>query len=240
MATIKAIAFDKTGTITTGLPAVTDVIPYGTISRNDLISLTVSIESRSEHPIAQAVVNYALTQEIKPDAVDNFEAVPGLGVRGTVGGQRVLVGTERLMESAALKIPDKMAEERARLENEGKTVLAAHAETAGWLGVIAVADELRPGAAGVITSLRDAGIERIVILTGDNERVASAIAKRVGADEVRANLLPEEKVEAVKVHSDGWRWCKRRACARQRYHRDRDGRSRNRCRPRNRRCGAHG
>jgi Cd2+/Zn2+-exporting ATPase len=199
MATIKAVAFDKTGTITTGQPAVTDVITYNTVAHNDLLGLTATVESRSEHPIGQAVVNQALAQELKPDAVDSFEAVPGQGVHGIVKGQRILVGTERLMESASLTVPADLLAERTRLENEGKTVLLAHGETAGWLGLIAVADELRAGAADVIASLREAGIERIVILTGDNERVANAIAKRVGADEVRANLLPEQKVEAVKA-----------------------------------------
>jgi Zn2+/Cd2+-exporting ATPase len=197
MATIKAIAFDKTGTITTGRPAVTDMIPYGDTSHEALLSLTAAVESRSEHPVGYAVVNRARAETLQIAEPDIFEAVPGQGVRGIVAGRRVLVGTGRLMESEGLCVPDDLAAERARLEAEGKTVLLAHGGE--WLGLIAVADELRPNAAEILKSLRTAGIEHIVILTGDNERVADSIARRVGADEVRANLLPEDKVEAVKA-----------------------------------------
>jgi Zn2+/Cd2+-exporting ATPase len=197
MATIKAIAFDKTGTITTGRPTVTDVIPYGTTSREELLSVTAAVESRSEHPVGYAVVNRARAENVDVREPEHFEAVPGQGVRGGVDDRRVLVGTERLMESAGLCIPTDLADERARLESEGKTVLLVHGGE--WLGLIAVADELRPNAAEIVKSLRAAGIEHIVVLTGDNERVASAIARRIGADEVRANLLPEDKVAAVKA-----------------------------------------
>ncbi len=197
MATIKAIAFDKTGTITTGRPAVTDVIPYRDACREELLSLTAAVESRSEHPVGSAVVSKAQAETLTIGEPESFEAIPGQGVRGNVNGRRVLVGTERLMEADGLRVPDDLAAERARLESEGKTVLLVHGGS--WLGLIAVADELRPNAAEIIQSLRKSGIEHVVILTGDNERVARAIARRVGADDVRANLLPEDKVDAVKA-----------------------------------------
>lgn len=205
MATIKAIAFDKTGTISTGRPAVTDILPYGSTAHDQLLGLTAAVEARSEHPIARAVVKRAKDHGLTIDEPRDFEAIPGQGVRGALNGSTVLVGTERLMDAANLIIPEALLAERTRLESEGKTVLlsysgslnGAKSET-GWLGAIAVADELRPNARAIVRSLRDAGIERIVILTGDNERVANAVAREVGADEVCANLLPEDKVEAIK------------------------------------------
>jgi Cd2+/Zn2+-exporting ATPase len=114
-------------------------------------------------------------------------------------GDLVLVGSERLMQSAGLAVPADLLSERVRLESAGNTVLIVYAGRQGWLGLIAVADELRPNAAEIVSSLRSAGIKRIAILTGDNERVANAIAQRVGADEVQPNLLPEDKVTAVKA-----------------------------------------
>ena len=205
MATIKAIAFDKTGTISTGRPAVTDVIPHGATTREQLLSLTAAVEARSEHPIARAVAKRAKDDGLNLDEPRDFESIPGQGVRGTLNGNTILVGTDRLMEAENLTIPADLVAERTRLESEGKTVLLAYSGTLnaaksenGWLGAIAVADELRPSARQIIQSLRDAGIEHIVILTGDNERVANAVCHEVGADDVRANLLPEDKVQAIK------------------------------------------
>jgi len=195
MATIKAIAFDKTGTITTGRPAVTEISTYNGISRDELLRVAAALESRSEHPVAKAVVERARADALHVGEPDNFEAVPGLGVRGTVNGISTIIGNERFMEQEKLTIPADLMAQRTQLESEGKTVLLVYQQ--GWLGAIAVADELRPNAAEVLKSIRAAGVEHIVILTGDNERVAKAIARRVGADEVRANLLPEDKVTAV-------------------------------------------
>jgi Cd2+/Zn2+-exporting ATPase len=198
MATIKAVAFDKTGTITTGKPAVTEVVPYQGISAEQLIEVAAGVEAKSEHPVAQAVVKYAKEHKAMIQEPETFEAVPGQGVRATTRGRTILAGTERLMQAAGLNIPADLLAERTRLESEGKTALIVHDSGDGFLGLIAVADELRPNAAQIIKDLRSAGIEKIVILTGDNERVANTIAKTVGADEVRANLLPEQKVDAVR------------------------------------------
>jgi Cd2+/Zn2+-exporting ATPase len=114
----------------------------------------------------------------------------------------MLAGTERLMESQGLRPPRDVLAERARLESEGKTVLIVYDGTEGdgaWLGLISIADQIRPNAAETIRRLRQAGIEHVVILTGDNERVAQAVARQVGADQVMANLLPEDKVAAVRA-----------------------------------------
>jgi len=197
VATIKAIAFDKTGTITTGTPAVANVIPYGDVTDERLLAVAAAVELHSEHPLASAIVARARQSGLTITEPEAFQAVPGMGVRGTVDGQAVLVGTERLMVNNHLTVPYILLDERDRLEAEGKTTLLVYAGQ--WLGVIALADQLRPGAAEVMKSLRAAGIEHIAILTGDNERVARSIAKQIGADEVYANLLPEHKVEAVKA-----------------------------------------
>jgi len=197
MATIKAIAFDKTGTITTGKPAVTDIVPFGGMTNNELLRVAAAVEGRSEHPIARAVVARAAEEKLPVAEPETFEAVPGQGVRATYDGKKVLVGTERLLHNAGLELPADVRAERDRLESEGKTVLLVH--NGAWAGAIAVADQIRPNAAEIIQMIRDAGVQKIVILTGDNERVGKAVAQKVGADEVRANLLPDNKVEAIKA-----------------------------------------
>ncbi|MFN8420386.1 MAG: HAD-IC family P-type ATPase [Anaerolineae bacterium] len=197
MATIKAIAFDKTGTITTGRSAVTDLVPFDG-AEDQLLEAAVGVEARSEHPLAQAVVRYAREHKAVIQEPAEFENVPGQGVIARSGDHTIRIGNERLLEAAGLTVPPPILTRRTELEHEGKTVLIVHHSQLGWLGLIAVADELRPNAAQVIQSLRKAGIEHVVILTGDNRRVADAIAKKVGADEVLSDLLPQDKVDAVK------------------------------------------
>ncbi len=197
MGAIKAIAFDKTGTITTGKPAVTDVVPYGAATPEQLLQLTAIAENKSEHPIAHAIVAAAHEQKLTIEEPESFDAVPGQGVRAVWQDVEILVGTDRLMENAGLTIPDDLKATRTRLETEGKTVLLAHANT--WLGAIAVADQLRPNAPAILKMIREAGVEHIAILTGDNKRVADAVGTRVGADEVFAELLPENKVDVIKA-----------------------------------------
>lgn len=198
MATVKAIAFDKTGTLTTGKLSLTDALPNG-ISRADLLSLVASAEVRSEHPIALAILAAAKAEGIPIHEPQQFEAIPGLGVRVELDSARVLVGTERLMNAEGLLLPPEIAAQRDQLETEGKSALIVHHSQRGWLGVIGVADTLRPNAADFVQALRAEGIQKVIILTGDNQRVAQAIAAQVGADEVRAELLPADKVTAVKA-----------------------------------------
>jgi Cd2+/Zn2+-exporting ATPase len=208
MASIRNFAFDKTGTITSGQPAVTDVIAcpgngHAACTPDRLLYVAASVESRSEHPLARAVVDYATAQGITPVEPDRFSAVPGQGVIGYVDGHRMVIGTERLMRNEGLALPDDLRRERDRLEGEGKTILMVYdeslqgAQTVGWLGLLASADQLRPGVAATFKALREAGAEHIVILTGDNERVAHSVAAQVGADDVLASMLPENKVKAV-------------------------------------------
>jgi Cd2+/Zn2+-exporting ATPase len=198
MATIKAVAFDKTGTLTTGKLSLTDVVPNG-IERAELLRIVASAESRSEHPIAAAILAAAKAESVPIQAPQDFEAIPGQGIRATLDSAQILVGTERLMNSEGLSVPPEILAQRDKLESEGKSALIVYHSAHGWLGVIGVADTLRPKAAEFVQALRAEGIQKIIILTGDNRRAAQAIAAQVGADEVRAELLPSDKVTAVKA-----------------------------------------
>lgn len=205
MGTIRAVTLDKTGTLTTGNLAVTDVVPLRG-ERAALLQLAAIVESRSEHPIAQAVLRQAKHEGLAVGEPEFFESLPGHGIRAKVNGHQVVIGNERMMTATALTPPPELLTARDKLESEGKTALIIYDETpeapggqpVGWLGLIGVADTLRPNAADVVRQLKATGIEKVIILTGDNERVAAAVAEQVGADEVRANLLPGDKVDSVK------------------------------------------
>jgi Cd2+/Zn2+-exporting ATPase len=195
-ATIQVVAFDKTGTLTLGTPQVTDVVPAGGHSADDLIALTATAESRSEHPLAQAVLREAKTRGLPVSGADAFEALPGMGVRARVDGEEILVGSTQLMAQHGHVLPDELATDKARLEGEGKTVLLVHNQT--WVGAMAIADKVRPDAAQTVAAIKRSGIKRVVMLTGDNARVAEAVARTVGVDEAHADLLPSDKVSVLK------------------------------------------
>lgn len=196
-AALRAIAFDKTGTLTYGRPEVTDVIALNGYKEEDLLALSAAAESRSEHPLAQAVVQAARQRALDLPPVSDFQAYPGLGVRACVNGSEVLVGSPRLMEQNGITPQPEVAAEVARLEAEGKTVLLIHNHTC--IGAIAVADRVRPEAAHVIAALKRAGVQRVIMLTGDNERVAQAIAQQTGVDEFYAALMPEDKARILRT-----------------------------------------
>jgi Cd2+/Zn2+-exporting ATPase len=198
-----AMAFDKTGTLTFGRLTVTDVLPFGNLSAEEVLHLASVVETRSEHPIARAIVARAeaagaSTAARSEPIVSQFAARPGRGVIAHVNGSEVIVGTTELFEQE--RWPDWNSQQTGRLdalETDGKTVVAVGRD--GELeGLIALADEVRPESALVLRELRDLGIHEQILLTGDHERVARAVGRRVGIDTVMASLLPEEKVEAVK------------------------------------------
>jgi Cd2+/Zn2+-exporting ATPase len=194
--TVKAVAFDKTGTLTIGRPSVTDVVPFGGSSENEVLDLAACIESRSGHPLAAAIVRKARESEAFSNRpVTGFEETAGRGVSATVDGERCRIGSPRAM--AEQGVDTGRAEEAiARLEGEGRTVVLVSRD--GQLaGLIAIADEVRTGTVEALQRLSRAGV-RTVMLTGDNERSAAAIARRVGVDEYRAQLLPTDKVEVVR------------------------------------------
>lgn len=187
---IKAVIFDKTGTITKGSPEITDVI-----GEDRLLFYAASVEAGSEHPLAQAVLAGARERGIAPGAVSDLEVVAGSGVKGKVDGVEVLVGNRRLLEDAGIDY-DRFADDLSRLENEAKTVILVAA--AGRVpGVIAVADALKPDSVQAVAALKQMGLET-VMLSGDNQRTVEAIAERVGISRVMAQVLPQDKVSEVK------------------------------------------
>ncbi len=205
-ATVKALAFDKTGTLTEGKPQVTNVVALKG-SEEDLLALAAAAEARSEHPLAQAVVQAAKARDLEVAEPSAFQAVTGKGVEARVGDVQVHIGSLRYYESLDMEAEglETAVSTVTRLQNEGKTsVVVAQIDrenTPHILGVIAFADVIRSDAPEVIKALRANGIEHIVMLTGDNQQVAERIAAEVGVDAVYADLLPEDKVTAVKeVH----------------------------------------
>jgi Zn2+/Cd2+-exporting ATPase len=195
-AAIKVVAFDKTGTLTYGRPQVTNIVPQNGWLEGDLLQLMAAAEVRSEHPLAQAMVREAEKRKLPVASADEFQAFPGLGVSACVHGETVLVGSIRFMEQHGHKVPSDMEQQVVQLESEGKTVLIVRNDT--WPGFIGVADRVRPQARAAVEDLRRAGVQHIVMLTGDNERAAQAIATQVGVDAVHAALLPEDKVKIIK------------------------------------------
>ena len=201
MAAVKAIAFDKTGTLTRGKPVVTDVIPLGCCTEAELLTLAASVESRSEHPVAQAMVNAARQQGLSFAPCEDLQAISGRGACATAADGRVyLIGNKELFDGK-LDLTDDVLAQLDALEMQGRTAMLLAEQTAEGVtlyGLIAVADAIRPEAHAALQALRAKGVERIIMLTGDNERVARAIAEQAGVDEFRAGLLPEEKVIAVR------------------------------------------
>ncbi len=201
---LSAVAFDKTGTLTVGRPVVTDLIALNGHGEGQVLARAAALERNSEHPLAQAVVREARHRGIVPAPAVDFQALPGRGARGRVNGETLMIGNRALLGDCA-PIPEATEDALLRLEQEGKTVflLGRCRDTGDELpselfGAIAVADQLRPQGREAIRALRQAGIAHIALLTGDNPSTANAIGRAVGADQVRANLLPAAKVQAVE------------------------------------------
>jgi Cd2+/Zn2+-exporting ATPase len=188
-----AIALDKTGTITRGQPQVTRIVALEG-SEEDLLRVAAAADSRSAHPLARAVTQAAQQRAVSWSEPSAVEAVTGKGLRATIDGRAVLIGNLALFGSQA--VPELLAQEVARLESDGNTTMVVQSDGV-FLGVIAVADTPRAGVREVLDRLRALGVGKIVMLTGDNERTARAVGRSVSLDEVRAGLLPEQKVEAV-------------------------------------------
>ncbi|TWH46232.1 Cd2+/Zn2+-exporting ATPase [Sporomusa sp. KB1] len=196
MGALTAIAFDKTGTLTKGEPVVTDVVPLGSLASEKLLAMAADLEARSEHPLAVAIVKAAKErgQAVKP--VDDFMALPGRGAQGTLDGQMVYIGNPRLFAELDIALTP-VAQEVERLQGQGKTAMIVGTKTA-FLGLIAVADEVRATSAAALAALKRVGIRHTIMLTGDNAATAKAMAAQVGVDDYRADLLPQDKVAAVE------------------------------------------
>jgi Zn2+/Cd2+-exporting ATPase len=192
---LKALAFDKTGTLTLGMPQVQNVEAIDHTSREELIRIASSLEGRSEHPLARAIQDYARQMKIKPVMVNEFQALTGRGIQGKIDQKNYLLGNHRLFEEQGLCGPE-VETILDTWELEGKTVIIV-GSTEKVLGLISIADSVRPGAADTIAHLRNLGIQHIAMLTGDNRGTARAIAQQIGIDDPRAELLPADKVQAV-------------------------------------------
>lgn len=192
---ITRVIFDKTGTITEGRPALTDVVLHNGLDRKGLLRLAAAAERGSEHPLASAIVEGADAEGLTGGA-ETFTSVTGLGVTAKVEGRDVLVGTAALLREAGVAVSETAAADMARLETEGKTsmLVAVGREEAG---ILAVADTVRPAAADAIARLQRMGLS-VALLTGDSPRVANAVAREVGIHEVEAGVKPGEKAAAVK------------------------------------------
>jgi Cd2+/Zn2+-exporting ATPase len=199
MGKVRAIAFDKTGTLTTGKLQVAQIIPAPGQSENRVLAIAAALESFSEHPIGEAIVQAAQQQRLQLTAVQDVRATAGQGITGDIAGKLAIAGKVTFIEEIlSQSVGDANLRQRIqRLEAEGNTVIWV-AYAGEMLGAIAVADALRPTAATTLKRLKQLGIEQIVMLTGDNQRTADRVAQQLGVDRVYAELLPEDKVRVIE------------------------------------------
>lgn len=189
------VALDKTGTITSGEPRVTDVIPAGGISEEELFTCAFTLEQKSEHPLARAIIDYGKDRKMIPGEVSEFEVLPGNGLLATYQGSSLVGGNDKFISGKA-EIPVKIRQQSEKLSQEGKTPLF-FARDGKLLGVIAVADVIKEDSPQAIKELQNMGIH-VVMLTGDNERTAQAIGRQAGVDEVIAGVLPDGKEAVIR------------------------------------------
>ena len=192
---IKTVVLDKTGTVTLGMPQVTDILPYGDISAENLLGTAASLEAKSEHPLAKAILQKANETGVKTDDVSSFEAVSGHGLKGVLNGSEVAGGNFGFISGKA-KIDNSVTNVADRLSADGKTPMY-FAVGGKFIGVIAVADTIKPDSREAVHELKNMGI-KVVMLTGDNERTAKAIANQAGIDETIADVLPDGKEAVIR------------------------------------------
>jgi len=192
---LDTIVLDKTGTLTVGAPTLTDVVVLDGVDEGELLRLAASVEARSEHPLAGAILRGAQARNLTSGDVSEFDAAIGKGVQGVVDGRHVLVGTRRMLTEAGLDLRQ-VSPVAARLADEGKTAMLV-ALDGRVAGVLAVADTLKPGAAAAVSALQGLGLD-VHMLTGDNPRTAAAIARDAGISHVLAEVLPEHKADEVR------------------------------------------
>jgi len=193
-AKVDTVVFDKTGTLTEGRPSVTDVIPVAGVEDAEILRLAAAADAQSEHPLATAVVAAAKQRALVVDPPSYFEAVPGHGVQATVGGRTVLVGNRKLLERNGVTPGLEREAEGLRAEAKSALYVAVDGRT---IGLVAVADRIRPTAQSAVATLHDLGI-RVLLLTGDSRATAETVARTLGIDDVRAEVLPGDKAAEVK------------------------------------------
>lgn len=203
LAKVKVVAMDKTGTLTRGEPEVTDVVPLRqdadrmATSQQELLALAAGIERRSEHPLARAIVRHAEEKVVKTVELSDFRSLTGAGATASLDGQVLYIGSPTLFHSRLEVSLEGAWNDINRLQEEGKTVVVVGDEQIAW-GLIAIRDNIRPNARRAVEALHEAGVAKVVMLTGDNERTARAIAGELGIDEIYAELKPEDKVAKVR------------------------------------------
>ncbi|HEY9596591.1 MAG TPA: HAD-IC family P-type ATPase, partial [Cyanophyceae cyanobacterium] len=193
---VRAIAFDKTGTLTTGKPQVVNWLAVNQ-SETDLLRVAAALESLSEHPIGDAIVQMARERTISWSPAENGQAFAGQGITGEIDRKPAIVGKAAFVQSQVNSWVETLEVQSQQWEQDGKTVVWV-AYNNSVLGIIAIADTVRPEAARAIAHLKQLGIEAVVMLTGDNERTAHRIAEELGVDRVYAQLLPEDKVKVIE------------------------------------------
>ena len=206
MGKVDTIAFDKTGTLTYGRLEVSDIISFGSVSENELLSLTASAEAKSEHPLGKAIVTCAKEKALQIVESDVFQMTTGKGIYAEVNGKKLLCGNEKYLLDNGVSISKEVGQHLQRLRTQGKASILV-AEGNICIGVIAMSDVLRPEAKGMVDRLHDMNTN-IVLLTGDNEKTADYFASQVGIRQVRAQLLPEEKVSSITaIQNEGKEVC---------------------------------
>ena len=195
---LDAMAFDKTGTITRGEPEVTHLIPLDGASEQELLRIAAAVESRSNHPLARAILRRAQAEGLSDlPQVDAFQSLTGRGVAARLHGRMVRIGNLKLFADVGEPVPPAIVQQIEALEAQGQTTMLVK-DGERFLGIVALADRPRPEARPTLERLRALGIRALIMLTGDNERVAAAIAREVGLTDYRANLLPDEKAQAIE------------------------------------------
>lgn len=195
LAKVRVIALDKTGTLTVGRPQVTDTLAFNGYTETHILAVAAALESRSQHPLALAILHRAQITAIQSPIVDDFQSITGQGAHGNIDGKRYYIGSPKLFTGLGVSLTPALSY-IVQLQNQGKTVVLLGTEK-DLQGLFAVADPIRPGAAQAVAELRQAGIERVVMLTGDNSLTAHVIAHQIGVDDVYADLSPEDKTRIV-------------------------------------------
>jgi Cd2+/Zn2+-exporting ATPase len=198
LGSLSAIAFDKTGTLTEGKPTLTGVYPLNGTSSNELLVIAVAVEKLSDHPLAAAVVKGGieiLHHDVPP--ASNVQAITGRGVKAVYEGKTIMIGNKELFIETGSELPAALLQQVDTLEQQGNTTMLVTADQL-FIGVLALMDVARAEAKDTIAQLRTLGIKKMIMLTGDNQQVAQAIASQIGLTEARGNLLPEQKVQALE------------------------------------------
>ncbi|HEY4552319.1 MAG TPA: heavy metal translocating P-type ATPase [Bacillaceae bacterium] len=193
---IKVVAFDKTGTLTKGRPEVTDIVSLSELKEEDILSMAAAIESYSQHPLASAILRRAKKMQLPAVQADDFQSLTGKGAKAAVSGETFYIGSPKLFEDW-MAIPENIEKQIIKLQEQGKTVMlvGTRAEVKGFIGV---SDQVRGSSLSIMEKLKRLGIEKTIMLTGDNKAAGQAIGKEVGVSEVKAELMPEGKLAAIQ------------------------------------------